>query len=116
MTRTRRTVSAAILAVTACSSAGPWDLEPTPVPGLPERLSGSSGVTLSSTVCVTRLLDAESATRFVLVRSIGGTDALSNPVGDYEVAGTTQLPLRPDQLLRVECSTGLVLGAVPREP
>lgn len=62
--------------------------------------------TLAGAGCLTPLTDAITGIQIVLVRSESG-------LGDYQ-APSKAYGLRDDQLLRLECNTGRVLGVVRR--
>lgn len=81
--------------------------------GLPERVEPvpadlrlAPADTIAGDGCRNPLLDPAGGTRLRLLRSMGGEGDYEAPAGSY---GLTE-----DQVIRIRCNTGLVLGTVHR--
>jgi hypothetical protein len=84
-----------------------------PLPGLPHRLEPvppelrlTPADTIAGSGCRSPLRDPARGIRLPMIRSSGGYADYEAPAGAYG--------LDPDQLVRVECNTGRVQGAVRR--
>lgn len=107
----------AVLAVAACSSGGGGSMQsviqqPAPVTAPPRFVpQDSAGLvapadTLPGSGCLSPMVDPVTGIRIILYRSESGLGDYQAPSGSYG--------LRDDQLLRLECNTGEVLGVVRR--
>ncbi len=105
-----------LAALAACATGGgsmqSVIQEPAPVTAPPSFAPTSSADriapadTLAGDGCLSPLADPVTGVRIVLVRSESGLGDYQAPSGSYG--------LRDDQLLRLECNTGRVLGVVRR--
>lgn len=126
----------AMLGVAACgggagSGATHWEPTPRPLASIPQGLRFApdpafhgASTTLSTTACLTHLIDPATNTRLTLVHSVGGdakaaaqsagVKAKAAPQGDFSMEPPNQYGLRTGELLRVDCATGRPLGAVTK--
>lgn len=101
-------VAAALLTLAACATGG-GGMYPINAPARgasdvpPQFVSGSAA---AAEGCRNPMTDPRDGTRVRLVRSQGGT------VGDYQVPAG-RYGVGADELLRLECGTGRVIGVVP---
>jgi len=105
---------AVALVIGACShttASFPADSEARPAIGAPETFLSEAPARAPHEgepgTCRSPLVDPGDGTRLVLVRSLRGTR------GDYEVP-PGRYGVGRDELLRVDCSSGAVIGVVPR--
>lgn len=107
----------ALLAGAACSSGGTGSMrsvieQPAPVTAPPSFApQDPAGIvapadTMTGSGCLSPMVDPVTGTRITLYRSESGLGDYQAPSGSYG--------LRDDQLLRLECNTGKVLGVVRR--
>jgi len=106
----RRGAGALALALTACSSGmgGSMSSTPQPVPAtVPARfVPADTTKTLPAEGCLSPLKDPKTGTTIILVRS-------ENGVGDY-LAPSGAFHIPDGKVLRLDCSSGDVLGLVQR--
>lgn len=74
---------------------------------LPPQFVTEDGVQPEESACRNPLIDPRDQTRLRLIRSISGGGGR----GDYEVTGG-KYGVGPNELLRINCSTGEALGIV----
>ena len=110
---TRFAVLCAALLVSCAHHAStlPPDSVARPAPGVPARFlydgSAFQSDSLDTNACRSPLLDPNDRAKLVLVRSEKGSR------GDYEVP-PGKYGAGPNDLLRINCKTGGVIGMVPR--
>lgn len=103
--------AAATLLLASCASAWPDRADPGAITDLPPRfqvLDVATGATspVAGPACRSPLLDPRDGTRLRLLRSTGG-------LGDYTPETTPRYGLSARQALRIDCNTGIAIGAVP---
>lgn len=111
--RARARLTLALVFLLGCASTGNWQLLPTrPATDVPDRfepidraLRLTPGDTLAGRGCLSPLIDPRDGATIRFVRSAD--------VGDYE-APSGRYGVGPEELLRIECNTGRVLGVVGR--
>lgn len=91
--------------VTANNDFNPADVVRQPV-GTPLRFEAPTGVVLDNSSCKSPLTDPYNSIKIVLVRSNSDFGDYEVPMGKYGIAG--------NELLRIKCSTGEVVGVVKR--
>ena len=75
---------------------------------VPDRFEAPAGTTMGENSCLNPLTDPRNGTKIILRTAFG-----DEGVGDYEVpSGMYGVGSR--ELLRINCSTGEVMGIVPR--
>lgn len=79
-----------------------------PAVDVPERFEAPTGVERTSNACVSPLTDPRDGTTIKMVSSFGGEE-----VGDYSVPAG-RYGVEENELLRINCRTGEVLGIVRR--
>lgn len=72
----------------------------------PEEFKPKSGANLSETACISPLVDPADGTEILMVESGKG-------IGDYQ-APAGKYGLKANELLRIDCQTGKVLGIVKK--
>ncbi|WP_329682618.1 hypothetical protein [Longimicrobium sp.] len=103
----RTSAAAALLVLAACASGG--EMYPINAPArdasdVPPEFVSPSAAPVEG--CRNPMTDPRDGTHVRLVRSQGGT------VGDYQVPAG-RYGVGADELLRLECGTGRVVGVVP---
>ena len=74
--------------------------------GAPQRFEAPAGVVFDEFSCKSPLTDPQTGVVLRLVRSGSGFGDYDLPMGEYGVAG--------NELLRIKCSTGEVVGVVKK--
>jgi hypothetical protein len=111
--RSRVSVLLAMVAVSCAHHASnmPPDSVARPAPGVPTRFLYDGSAFTSDSVdlhaCRSPLLDPNDGVKVVLIRTDKGSR------GDYEVP-SGRYGIGPNDLLRINCKTGGVIGIVPR--
>lgn len=90
--------------LSGCGSATEFSEEEKPgaKKELPSHFSGVFQNPTGSLDCQSPLLDPDDQTELILIRSLDGIGAYQAPPGKYDLAA--------DELLRINCRTGEVLG------
>ncbi|WP_373058868.1 hypothetical protein [Zunongwangia sp. H14] len=105
----RRGVLAAIflcsLLLPGCSTSRGFETkEIRQVASIPERFLPVAGIQLEDGACKSPLVDPEDGTEITIVESMSGKGYYKAPNGKYGLKG--------NELLRINCQTGEVLGVV----
>ena len=103
-------MGAVLLLLLSCSTSGNVPRSMTPIErdasDVPARFETPIGVDRTSNACITPLTDPRDGTTIKLFTSFGDRE-----VGDYEVPAG-RYGVESNELLRVNCRTGEVLGIV----
>lgn len=96
-----------LLAATSCGSSGTTaELISRAPENVPEAFVPAEGVVFDATSCKSPLIDPDDGTEIMMIRSHSTFGDYLGPEGKYG--------LRKRELLRINCSTGEVIGIVKR--
>jgi len=103
------------LMAAGCGSTSHANLIPQPVVGMPAQFFGPSGAPEpAGPTCRNPLRAPDGVVTLTMVRSGREPDRPGIGWGDYAVSPVGSYGVRLDQLIRVECGSGVPAGVVPR--
>lgn len=113
-------IAVGLVVLLGCGTIAPWSQTPQPVPEVPDQFFPDSSFTITPDLdpsCLVHLIDVETDTRILLIRSTYparvSDSTVNSALGDYKVPDG-RFGIGSDHLLRILCATGRPLGKVHR--